>query len=71
MPCPKRKTSKSKKNKRRANWNLSEKNLVECPRCHEMKLPHRTCPECGYYNGKKIIFSASEKEKKKKKEKSK
>ncbi|MEA1939510.1 MAG: 50S ribosomal protein L32 [Candidatus Caldatribacteriota bacterium] len=68
MPMPKRKTSKSKTNKRRTNcWNLDEKNLVECPRCHEMKLPHRTCPECGYYNGKKIILSKSEKEKKKEK----
>ena len=29
--------------------------LVECPQCHEMKMPHRVCPECGYYNGKEVI----------------
>ena len=65
MPCPKRKTSKSRKNKRRTHWNLNEKNLAECPRCHEMKLPHRACLECGYYNGKSIIASLPKKEKNK------
>lgn len=65
MPCPKRKISKSRKNKRRTHWNLNEKNLVECPRCHEMKLPHRACPECGYYNGKQVVTSSTKKEKKK------
>ena len=29
--------------------------FVECPNCHEMKLPHRICPECGYYDGKEVI----------------
>ncbi|MFN3270481.1 MAG: 50S ribosomal protein L32 [Candidatus Kapaibacteriota bacterium] len=26
-----------------------------CPQCGAAKLPHRACPECGYYNGRKII----------------
>ncbi|MCK5768040.1 MAG: 50S ribosomal protein L32 [Candidatus Atribacteria bacterium] len=69
MPMPKRKTSKSRKNKRRTHWNLTETKLTECPRCHEMKLPHRACPECGYYNGKKIVISTEEKQKKKEKNK--
>jgi len=69
MPQPKRKTSKSKKNKRRTNWILTETKSVECPRCHETKLPHRACPECGYYNGKKIIVSTEEKHQKKDKNK--
>ncbi|MGB6607463.1 MAG: 50S ribosomal protein L32, partial [Atribacterota bacterium] len=36
---PKRKISKSRRDKRRTHWNLKEVNLEECPRCHEMKLP--------------------------------
>ena len=67
MPVPKRKTSKSRRDKRRTHWNLNEVNLEECPRCHEMKLPHRACLECGYYDGNKII-STSVKEGKSKKE---
>ena len=26
--------------------------MVECPQCHEMKLTHRVCKNCGYYKGK-------------------
>ncbi|MDH4140206.1 MAG: 50S ribosomal protein L32, partial [Coriobacteriia bacterium] len=26
-----------------------------CPQCHEVKLPHRVCPSCGYYDGKEVI----------------
>jgi large subunit ribosomal protein L32 len=28
---------------------------VECPKCHEYKMPHRICPSCGYYNEKITI----------------
>jgi ribosomal protein L32 len=30
-----------------------------------MKLPHRACLECGYYDGKEIISSSEKKDKKK------
>lgn len=56
MAVPKRKTSKQRKNKRRASsYTLNKATVVECPNCHEMKLPHRVCPECGYYAGKEVI----------------
>ncbi len=56
MAVPKRKTSKSKKNKRRASaYRLSKVTLVECPQCHEPKLPHRVCGSCGYYKNKEVI----------------
>jgi len=29
--------------------------VVECPHCHEPKLPHHVCPHCGRYKGKEII----------------
>ena len=38
------------------NGSTEEKNdQSKCPQCHEMKMPHRVCPECGYYNGKEVI----------------
>ncbi|MFR6454662.1 MAG: 50S ribosomal protein L32 [Peptoniphilus lacrimalis] len=56
MAVPKRKTSKQRKNKRRASsYVLNKATFVECPNCHEMKLPHRICPECGYYDGNEVI----------------
>ena len=26
-----------------------------CPECSEHKAPHRVCPHCGFYKGRKII----------------
>lgn len=49
MPSPKSKHSKSRRDKRRANWKLTVPGLVECPQCHAMKLPHHVCPVCGFY----------------------
>ena len=55
MAVPKRKMSKARRDSRRANWKLTVPCLIECPQCHEKKMPHRVCPECGYYNGKQIV----------------
>jgi large subunit ribosomal protein L32 len=29
--------------------------IAECPQCHAMKLTHRVCPTCGYYNGRHVM----------------
>lgn len=55
MAVPKRKTSKSRRNKRRAHWKAKALNLVECPQCHQAKLPHQVCPNCGYYHDRQAI----------------
>lgn len=55
MAVPKRKSSKQRTAKRRANWKLELPTLVKCSRCHSFKLPHRVCSECGYYDGKEVI----------------
>lgn len=56
MAVPKGKTSKSKRDSRRAaNAKLTIPNTVECPQCHEPKLPHRVCVTCGYYKGSEVI----------------
>jgi large subunit ribosomal protein L32 len=66
MAVPKRKTSQQRKHTRRANWKTSAPALSECSRCHQMKLGHRACPNCGYYDGEKVITVASEKKNEKK-----
>jgi len=55
MAVPKQRTSKTRRDKRRANWKLTAPNLVSCPRCHEPKAPHRACPECGHYDGRQVV----------------
>lgn len=56
MAGGKRRTSKSKKNMRRAaNSKMVPTGFVECSQCHEPKLPHRVCQTCGSYNGKEVV----------------
>jgi len=55
MPVPKRKTSRASRDSRRANYDLEVPATSVCPQCHQPKLPHRVCSECGYYNGKEIL----------------
>jgi large subunit ribosomal protein L32 len=48
---PVRRTSKARKNKRRAHHALNPPNLVACPKCGIAKLPHAACDNCGYVSG--------------------
>ena len=60
MPVPKRKTSKSKRNKRRTHQKTAAPNVIECPQCGEAKLPHHVCPNCGTYKGRTILETEEE-----------
>ncbi len=55
MPVPKRKVSKTRKKKRRTHYKLESPGLSNCPNCNEPMVPHRACPHCGYYKGRKVL----------------
>ena len=55
MALPKRRTSNANTRKRRTHWKLKEVNTSKCSNCGDAKLPHRACPNCGYYNGRQVI----------------
>ena len=48
--CPKNKSSKARRDSRRANWKMSAPNLVKCSKCGALMMPHRVCKACGSYN---------------------
>ena len=52
MPNPKRRHSKTRTAKRRTHDSLKATGLGECPQCHEPKMPHRVCGNCGFYKGR-------------------
>lgn len=56
MAVPKKKKSKSRRDKRRAmTFRLDAPNLSTCPNCKAPVLPHRVCPTCGQYEGREYI----------------
>ncbi len=55
MAVPKKKTSKSRRNMRRAHHGLKAVAHAECPNCGEAKRPHHVCAQCGHYDGREVI----------------
>ncbi len=55
MPVPKRRTSKSKRNKRRSHDALVIPQWSVCSKCGETTARHRVCPSCGHYRGKAVL----------------
>ena len=54
MAVPKRKTSPSKRNMRRAHDALDKITVVEDKTSGTLKRPHHVSPD-GYYHGRKVI----------------
>ena len=63
MAVPKSKQSKSRTNKRFANYKATAATLVECPHCHELMQSHNVCKNCGYYNGQEVVVEKEEAQK--------
>lgn len=55
MPVPKKRVSRTRRDKRRTHKKLTAVVPVNCPQCSEPKLPHRICPSCGYYRDRTVI----------------
>ncbi|NIR17054.1 MAG: 50S ribosomal protein L32 [Desulfobacterales bacterium] len=55
MPNPKKRHSRSRRNKRRSHDALSRPAQSTCSQCGEPKRPHNVCVKCGTYKGREII----------------
>jgi large subunit ribosomal protein L32 len=57
MALPKRRHSRTRRDKRRANWKLAPPSINKCPHCGTARRPHRICPkpDCGYYRDEKVL----------------
>lgn len=55
MAVPKKKMSRSRTRRRKAQWKMDRPRTSECPQCHAPKLPHRVCANCGTYRGREVI----------------
>lgn len=56
MAVPKKRTSRRRRDMRRAHDAIQFSAAVEaCPNCGELKLRHRLCEACGHYRGRQIL----------------
>jgi large subunit ribosomal protein L32 len=55
MAVPKRKTSKARRDQRRAQHKIEAPRVNTCPQCGHPKQPHRVCPTCGTYKGREVV----------------
>ncbi|MDO4808931.1 MAG: 50S ribosomal protein L32 [Eubacteriales bacterium] len=53
--CPKNKSSKARRDSRRANWKMSQVCLAKCAKCGALVMPHMVCKKCGSYNKREIV----------------
>lgn len=55
MAVSKKKTSKARRDSRRAHDALSAPSLSVCSNCQEPMMPHRVCPKCGWYKEREVV----------------
>src|SRR5215211_261591 len=54
MAVPKRRTSVSKKGSRRSHHAVTPIQVQYCKSCNEPVLPHRVCPNCGFFQARTV-----------------
>ena len=55
MPVPKRKTSKSRRDRRASTKFIRPKAIAKCQNCEFPISSHQACQHCGFYKGKKVM----------------
>lgn len=55
MAEPKKRTNNSKQGMRRMHDKAAKISISYCQKCHEPKLPHQICYNCGTYNGTAVL----------------
>jgi large subunit ribosomal protein L32 len=57
---PKQRTSKGRKGRRRSHLRVQLPQIERCPECHQYKVAHRVCMNCGKYRGRQVLFAKEE-----------
>ncbi len=55
MANPKRRHSKARRDKKRADKGLTLVQLVPCSNCGSRIKPHHICASCGYYRSRQMV----------------
>lgn len=55
---PKKRHSRQRQGKRRASINLPLARGKKCENCGAIIRFHITCPQCGFYKGKQVLYAS-------------
>ncbi len=55
MPLPKRRFSRSRRDKRRTQIHLKAASVTKCSQCASPLVTHQICTVCGYYRGRAVV----------------
>jgi large subunit ribosomal protein L32 len=55
MAVPKKRISRTRRDRRRSHLRASIGQVSLCSHCKQPKLAHRLCPHCGYYAGVEMV----------------
>lgn len=55
MAVPKKRISRTRRDKRRSHLALKPSLPVLCSHCKQPTRPHRVCQNCGYYAGREVV----------------
>ena len=56
MPVPKKRLSRTRRDRRRAQHDKAPMpSMVRCSACGEYKLPHHVCGACGWYKDRYVL----------------
>ncbi|MEE2659373.1 MAG: 50S ribosomal protein L32 [Candidatus Latescibacterota bacterium] len=55
---PKRRISRTRRDKRRTHWKLKPASSAKCANCGQATRPHRVCKNCGHYRGRSYLEPA-------------
>jgi large subunit ribosomal protein L32 len=58
MAEPKKKLSKTRTNRRRAQYKAVDLEVTTCKNCQKPTRPHFVCQFCGFYDGKSVTSDA-------------
>jgi large subunit ribosomal protein L32 len=62
VAVPKKKMSRSRTRRRKAEWKVTAPNISTCPQCGDPKRSHRACANCGVYRGREFAEAVTERE---------
>lgn len=55
MAEPKKRLTSTRSGNRRSQIKAKKTSLAVCSKCNSKLIPHRICPNCGYYKGNDIL----------------